>query len=285
MKIIFSPQCLEYEYPGHPESPQRVKSAYEYLQGKGYEFSKPQQASQEDILLVHSKALLERVKNSNFFDPDTPNLKNIFFYATLSAGAAIMAMELCLKGCPTFSLMRPPGHHATKDSLGGFCYFNNIAIASQKAIRQGKRITILDIDCHHGNGTQDIFGGEKQLLYVSLHQVPLYPGSGLESVDNCLNYPLKPGSREKDYLAVLESALSQIKSFSPQILGISAGFDTYQDDPLANIELNTDSYRKIAGLISKLGIPTFCVLEGGYSSQLKVCLYEFLQGLASSLNR
>ena len=105
MKIIFSPQCLEYEYPGHPESPQRVRSAYEYLQEKGYEFSRPKQASQEDILLVHSKALLERVKNSNFFDPDTPNLKNIFYYAALSAGAAIMAMELCLEGCPAFSLI------------------------------------------------------------------------------------------------------------------------------------------------------------------------------------
>jgi acetoin utilization deacetylase AcuC-like enzyme len=279
MKIIFSPECLVYEYAGHPESPSRVRSAYEYLQGKGYEFSKPKQASQEDILLVHSKSLLERVRNSNFFDPDTPNLENIFYYAALSAGAAIMAMELSLKGCSAFSLMRPPGHHATKDNLGGFCYFNNIAIASQKAIMQGKRTAILDIDCHHGNGTQDIFIGEKELLYVSLHQVPLYPGSGLKSVDNCLNYSLEPGCTEKDYLAVLESALSQIRNFSPQILGVSAGFDTYQDDPLTNIGLNMDSYREIANLISKLKLPTFSVLEGGYSPQLKVCLYEFLQGL------
>lgn len=282
MKIVFSPRCLEYECPGHPESAQRVSSSYEYLKQRGFEFLIPQPASIEDILLVHDKGLVRKIRNSDFFDPDTPNLKDIFYYASLSAGAAITAMELSLNREVAFSLMRPPGHHATKNNLGGFCYFNNIAIASQKAIIKGKRTAILDIDCHHGNGTQDIFIGSKEVIYLSLHQVPLYPGTGLKSVDNCFNYPLEPGCRESDYLAILDSCLFEIKKFSPQVLAVSVGFDTYQADPLTNIELEEGSYRKIGNLISGIKLPTFCVLEGGYSRQLKSCLYEFLRGLSAN---
>lgn len=279
MKIVFSPQCLEYGYPGHPESPLRLSSSYEYLKQKGFEFILPHPAKIEEILLVHARGLLAKIRDSDFSDPDTPNLKDIFYYASLSAGSAVTAMEISLSEGRAFSLMRPPGHHATKDSLGGFCYFNNIAIASQKAIMQGRRVAILDIDCHHGNGTEDIFKGKKEIIYLSLHQVPLYPGSGLNSHGNCFNYPLQPGCQEDDYLDILQSALAQVREFSPQVLAVSAGFDTYEADPLTDIRLKTDSYRKIGNLISGLKIPSFCVLEGGYSHQLKLCLYEFLEGL------
>jgi len=277
MEVIFSQKCLEYASAGHPESPLRVQYSYAYLREKGFNFIAPEPAKEEELFLVHSKGLVERVKKANFFDADTPALTGIFDYACLSAGAAIMAMELSLAGKPAFSLMRPPGHHAGRDFLGGFCYFNNIAVAVQKAVLLGKRVAILDIDGHHGNGTQDIFLNQKDIFYVSLHQVPLYPGTGLRSQDNCLNYPLKPGTTEREYLATLKEAIGEIKRFSPQLLAVSAGFDTCKDDPLTNIGLQRESYRKIRELISATKITCFYVLEGGYSSDLKYCIYEFIR--------
>lgn len=268
---------MEYESVGHPESPARVNSAYEYLKEKGFSFIEPEPAGEKDLQLAHTEALIESVKNLAFSDSDTPALTGIFDYARLSAGGAIMAMELGLSGKAAFSLLRPPGHHAGRDFLGGFCYFNNIAIAVQKAALKGIKVAILDIDCHHGNGTQDIFLMNKDVLYASLHQVPLYPGTGLRSEENCLNYPLRPGTGEKEYLATLQQALSEIKKFSPQLLAISAGFDTYKDDPLTDIGLEIASYGKIKELIVGTKIPYFCVLEGGYSPELKYCIYAFLE--------
>ncbi|HAH22019.1 MAG: hypothetical protein A2Y00_07865 [Omnitrophica WOR_2 bacterium GWF2_43_52] len=278
MKIIFSPQCLKYENPGHPESPLRVKLAYQFLKQKGLTFIEPAPCKEEDVLAVHSQGLLDAVQSGQFSDADTPNLKGIFEHASLAAGSAIQAQERALKGENAFSLMRPPGHHAGKDTLGGFCYFNNIAIAMKKALKKVKKGAILDLDCHHGNGTQDIFLGNERVLYVSLHQSPLYPGTGLESEENCLNYPLPAGTDGKRYLATLAQALKNIKAFDPELLGISLGFDTYREDPLTNFGLEIAAYRDIGALIKELSIAGFGVLEGGYSQRLGECILEFLSG-------
>ncbi|MFN3966935.1 MAG: histone deacetylase, partial [Endomicrobiia bacterium] len=170
--------------------------------------------------------------------------------------------------------------HATKNQLGGFCYFNNIAIAVKYLLANSSvdSVAILDIDCHHGNGTQDIFLGEDKILFVSLHQVPLYPGTGLTSEKNCLNFPLPPGTEEKIYLNTLEKALKEIENFKPNLIAVSAGFDTYKKDPITNMNLEKISYKKIAELISGLKIPRFAVLEGGYSSDLPECIYNFILG-------
>lgn len=284
IKIIFSPKCLEYFNPGHPESPKRVKEAFFYLKKKKFEFIEPEIASEEDVLLAHSNYLLESVKNGSFYDIDTPNLPNIFYYALLSAGGAIKALNFTLENKKEnigFSLMRPPGHHATKNYLGGFCYFNNIAIAIKKAIQEEKikKIAIIDIDAHHGQGTQEIFRGEKNVFYFSLHQKEIYPGTGLESKDNFLNFPLVSGISDKEYLKYLNLVLEIIKKFNPDLIGVSAGFDTYKKDPLASINLGLSTYKKIGNIIKKTEIPVFCVLEGGYSDELPKCVYNFLKGL------
>lgn len=278
MKIVFSERCLKYNALGHPESPLRVKSTYLYLKEKGFSFVSPVQASEEDLLLIHTPKLIRSVKYLDFSDADTPRLEGMFEYASLSAGAAIVAMKLCLAGEESFSLCRPPGHHAGRDFLGGFCYFNNIALAVQKALNLGKTVAILDIDCHHGNGTQDIFLNKTGVLYISLHQSPLYPGTGLSSEGNCLNYPLSAGTGEEVYLDIIKEALVKIKEFSPDILAVSIGFDTYKGDPLAQMGLDISSYAKISELIKACKIPYFGVLEGGYSRDLKNCVYEFLKG-------
>jgi len=280
MKIIFSKKCLEYGEPGHPESPQRVELTHKHLKECGYESLQPNLAKDEDILSVHTKGLLRTVKSGQIFDIDTPSLPHIFDYAKLSVGSAIDAAELALKGENAFSLMRPPGHHATKNSVGGFCYFNNIAIAVQKTLGSIDRVAIIDIDCHHGNGTEHIFLGNQKVLYLSLHQTPLYPGTGLHSEKNCLNFPLLPGTDEKEYLEKLNQGLENVAEFDPVLIGISAGFDTYKGDPITNLNLEVGSYRKIAKLINEIKKPLFIVLEGGYSKEMPECAYQFLLGIS-----
>jgi acetoin utilization deacetylase AcuC-like enzyme len=281
MKIYYSPTCLSYQYPGHPESPQRIQVTHQYLEEKGYDFAEPQPCSDEDVLRVHSEELLTSIKTETFFNGDTPTLPGIIDYALLSAGSAIQASQWALNGDPAFSLMRPPGHHATRNRVMGFCYINNIAIAVAKALEEHAGLTaaILDIDCHHGNGTEDIFMGNPSVLYVSLHQSPLYPGTGLQSHANAVNFPLPPYTPEDKYLSVLDEACGHIADFKPGLLGISAGFDTFQEDPLTQLNLDVGTYDKIGKRIADLNKPTFVVMEGGYSARLPECVHAFIQGL------
>jgi acetoin utilization deacetylase AcuC-like enzyme len=280
MKIFYSSRCLEYSQPGHPESPVRVQSTYNFLKDRGYSFTEPTPCKEEDILLAHTKKLLDRVKGGSFFDFDTPAFPGIFDIARLSAGSAIDAAMHCLtEGEKAFSLMRPPGHHATKSDLGGFCYFNNIAIAALKMKEKVKKIAIIDFDCHHGNGTEDIVLGREDFLYLSLHQSPLYPGTGLRSRDNCINYPLRANTSPEHYLSILSEGLKEVEKFNPDILAISAGFDSYKLDPITSLSLEQETYREIGKMLSALKKPTFAILEGGYSKDLPECIYQFLTGL------
>ena len=181
MKILFSEKCLEYNWPGHIERPERVRKALKFLKDE-YEFLEPTPASQQDLLIVHNREYVDWIKNTaagSYFDGDTPAPGNIYNYALLSTGSAIQASR---ENC--FSFMRPPGHHAGKNgramgaSTLGFCYFNNIAVAVKKL---EKSALILDIDGHHGNGTQEIFQGDPNVSFISLHLYPTYPGTGFTS--------------------------------------------------------------------------------------------------------
>ena len=270
MKIIFSNECLEYKFFGHPEAPKRVELIYQILKANGYEFIEPKPATKEDILLVHTNELHNKVKDQNYFDVDTPAID--IRYPLLAVGGAILASKL-----NGFSILRPPGHHAGRNFLGGFCYFNNIAIAVKKL---EKRTVILDLDVHHGNGTEDIFLGREDILYLSLHQQNIFPGTGLRSERNCLNYPLPPRTDEQLYLKTLKKALQEKNKFKPEVLAISIGFDTYHKETLANFKLRKESYRKIANLIRKnLSEDLFLVLEGGYNEDIGILCLEFLNNL------
>lgn len=281
MNIYYSGSCLEYRSPGHPESPERILSTARELESMGFRLMRPVPCAEEDLLLVHDRDMVTAVREGTFFDPDTPPLPGIFEHAKLAAGAAICAMKDAAGRKNAFSLMRPPGHHATRTKVMGFCYFNNIAVAAARymAGHPGKRLAILDIDCHHGNGTEDFALGREGILYVSLHQSPLYPGTGLESAMNCLNYPLPPFTGEKRYLETLESAVRKISEYGPEILGVSAGFDTYEEDPLARMKLKTAAYREIGAMIAGIGRPLFIVMEGGYAENLSACVRQFIEGI------
>jgi acetoin utilization deacetylase AcuC-like enzyme len=277
MPIYYDPSCLEYEQPGHPESPYRVRSAHQLLTEEGYQFTTPQPCDEDSLLRAHHPDLIQAVVEGRFFDPDTPSLPGIYHHAILAAGGAVDAAHSAQESGRAFSLMRPPGHHASRRELGGFCYFNNIAVAVLDAVASGKKVAVVDVDCHHGNGTQDILKGVDQTVYVSLHQSPLYPGTGLASVENCRNYPLAPGTDETGYLEVLRRALVDVREFSPDLIGISIGFDTYRGDPLTHLRLEVESYGKIARALLELGCPIFAVLEGGYSSDFAQCVLSFIE--------
>lgn len=280
LDVVFDRKCLEYDFPGHPESSERVRSTYDFLKKKGgFRFIKPEECSRQDLLGVHSEEMVDKVKHGETMSPDTPADKSMYNYAKLSAGGAILAMETALKKGKCFSLMRPPGHHAGRSTYEGFCYFNNVAIAVMKAMEKVEKTAILDIDCHFGQGTQEIFLGNRSVLCVSLHQDGIYPGGGKHSESNCINYPMDGGTEESRYLGKLEVAIEKIKEFGPDFLAVSAGFDTFEKDPLAGLGLEKGSYGKIAEMISALGLPTFVVLEGGYSRELPECVYSFLEKL------
>lgn len=278
MKIVFSDSCLEFSQPGHPESDERVRSSYDFLKDK-YQIVTPRDRDESILSAVHSDLLIEAVRGNSFVDPDCPNYLQIFDHALTSARAAVTAAEIALEGERSFSLVRPPGHHAGKDSLAGFCYFNNVAVAAASLLKKGHRVAIIDFDVHHGNGTQDIFLGKKDVLYVSLHQSPWYPGTGVRSEKNCLNFPLEAGTDGELFLETLRVALEEVVRFDPDVLAVSAGFDAYREDPLGGLGLAQTTYEEIGKCLKGLNKPTFAVLEGGYSTDLKHCIDHFLRGI------
>ena len=289
MVILYSPRCLDYGAARHPESPERIRSAVAQLHKESHTWVTPTPCADEDILRVHTRELLDAVRTGAFADADTPFFPQIFEIAKLSAGAAVLAAEHALAGRPAFSLMRPPGHHAERNRVMGFCYFNNIAIAIAKVLHSSpavQRVAILDFDCHHGNGTEDIFRANEHVLYVSLHQSPCYPGTGLASAGNYLNYPLAPGTAPEQFLAALDEAIDRIRKFTPDLLAVSAGFDAYKNDPITHMGLEVDTYYEIGRRIADLThpapkatvFPCFAVLEGGYSREFAKCVDAFLAG-------
>jgi len=258
--IVYSQKCLNYGLR-HIEGPQRVKKAYDFLVKNKYSFSEPSPAFDDDLLRAHEIEYIWNLKKSLVDDSDTPAYDNIFEYARLSAGGAILAAKI-----EGFSLMRPPGHHAGLNGSAldvnsrGFCYLNNIAIAVKTV---NKSALIIDIDGHHGNGTQEIFQGDSKIQYISLHRFPHYPGTGEKSVDNCLNFPLEADCGEKKYLKTFDRALKMIEIDKFEIVAVSAGFDTHKGD-LASLGLTENSYRLLGRKIASLKKSTFFVLEGGY---------------------
>jgi acetoin utilization deacetylase AcuC-like enzyme len=279
-KVVYSEKCLGYG-TWHIEGPQRIKVAHEILRSKGYEFMEPKPANDEEILGIHDADYLFNVKKGLVEDSDTPAYENIFEFARLSVGGALLASKI-----NGFSLMRPPGHHVGKSGGGlgvytrGFCYLNNIAIAVKES---GKRTLILDIDGHHGNGTQEIFQGDKKVGYVSLHQSPNYPGTGNFAEDNCINFALPGNYGGKRYLETLDKALGMVDLTKFEAVAVSAGFDTHQGD-LATLGLVEQDYFEIGKRVAKLKKPAFFVLEGGYvGEKVGLDIDNFLRGYEENL--
>ena len=275
--------------PGHPEQVARVSvivDNFKKLNNKNLIWKKPSKVSDEMLLTTHETDYINLVKNSfpkkgfSSLDGDTiisPGSKNATFDAVGSIISAIDGVEkkdFKNAFCP----VRPPGHHAEKNKGMGFCIFNNVAIGANYLIKKYnyKKIAIIDFDVHASNGSADIFYDNEKVLLISTHQYPYYPGTGSEQekgkYNNILNIPLPAGTSSEEYLNAFEHVLKKIESFKPQFILISAGFDAHKNDPLAQLNLNTEDYYTITLRLLKAS-KRFCngkvvsILEGGYDLQ------------------
>ena len=283
MKIITDERCADYSCPGHPERPGRILATIEFLRQQNdlpIVWAEPGQGSDVQILRAHSAEHLSRLNEPEDFDADTPFYKNIAGFARASVAAALDALSAARAGDTVFSLMRPPGHHATRNQAMGFCYLNNIAIAVLEAAATGaKRAAVFDFDVHHGNGTEAILLDRPGVAFFSIHLYPFYPGTGAADVGkNCFNYPVAPYDPRETYRATLAQALGDLKKFRPDLVAVSAGFDAYVRDSLVQGVLEVEDFYWLGQSLRALGVPMFSVLEGGYSTDLPELILAYLKG-------
>ncbi len=286
MKIITDERCAGYARRGHPEHPRRVAATVARLQSQTelpVEWLAPGETVPDGVILrAHALEMLARLEVPEDFDADTPFFENISGHARSSVAAALDALKWARRGEPVFSLMRPPGHHAMRKKSMGFCYLNNVAIAVLEARATGaKRVAVFDFDVHHGNGTEDILLNQPGVEFFSVHQHPAYPDTGAQNRGrNCFNYPVAPGAPRLAYRAKLAHALDDLRSYRPDLIAVSAGFDAYLRDPLAEGTLLLEDFHWLGQTLRALDVPSFSLLEGGYSQDLPDLILAYLQGLA-----
>jgi acetoin utilization deacetylase AcuC-like enzyme len=287
MLLLHDPRCADYGSSLRPEQPARVVKTAQYLRTAfpAWKWQADWDGVAEDtLLLAHGRPLLERLDEPRDFDADTPFFPDIAVHARRAVSAALAASRHAHSTRePAFSLMRPPGHHATSSQAMGFCYLNQIAIAALAARRDlgAQRVAIWDFDAHHCNGTEAILHGREGFLVCSVHQSPGYPGTGLRNMGNSLNWPISPQSTRKHHLEALRSSLDQIVAFGPDLLLVSAGFDAYARDPITEMTLEMEDFGVLGQWLRETGLPSAAMLEGGYSPDLPELVGAFLASWSS----
>ena len=287
--------------PGHPERVDRVKVVNEELKklDEKIKWFEPKLFDHTIIEKVHNKNYLEKISilfpksGIQFLDGDTivsPGSKEA---AIDAVGSIILGIDQVVNKefKNTFCSVRPPGHHAESDKAMGFCIYNNVAVGAAYLLHhyQYKKVAIIDYDVHHGNGTQEIFYNNPNVLYISTHQYPFYPGTGSVNEkgasNNILNIPLDPGTSSDVYFNSFENVLKKLKSFNPEFILLSSGFDAHQKDPLAQVNLKSKDFYEITKRIMNVA-DNICngrivsILEGGYDlDALKESAYEHVKAL------
>ncbi len=280
LHVVWHPTSLQHDAgPSHPESPARLEAILGALRSWGpsdqLTWQEAEPAPDQALLRVHTRGYLDRLveiasRGGGRLDADTAMNAHSFDAARHAAGATIKAAVLALEGSPAFAPVRPPGHHATAARAMGFCLINNVVVAARWALDEGgvARVLIVDWDVHHGNGTQDLVEADPRIRYVSLHQWPLYPGTGREEergVGNIFNVPRPPGLPADVYVVDLVAAVERATDgWVPELMLISAGFDAMAGDPLAGFTLEPEDFGALVHRFRALSVPIASVLEGGY---------------------
>jgi acetoin utilization deacetylase AcuC-like enzyme len=286
---VSHPSSLKHDTGPHPENAGRlraIEAALVAADDLDVERLEAPAATREQILRVHAPDHYDRIEafcasGGGMIDMDTIAVEASFGAALHAAGGATEAARRLLGGeaSAAFCAARPPGHHAERTRAMGFCLFNSIAVAAADAIATAgiERVLILDWDVHHGNGTEDIFSPSDEVLYASIHQSPLYPGTGPASYQGdgpgegyTVNLPVPPGSGDETFLALVEHVVAPIaRQFEPGLVAISAGYDAHRDDPLAGCAVSTEGYGQMTAamrdLAGELDAPLLVCLEGGYA--------------------
>jgi acetoin utilization deacetylase AcuC-like enzyme len=286
MLLIHDPLCSEYGSPNHPEQPARVTRTAAHLrqQFPSWSWKAPgEEVPDKILLLAHTREHLARLERPENFDADTAYFPGIALHARRSVAAALEASRHALAvRRPAFSLMRPPGHHATADQAMGFCYLNQVAISALAARLDSAvgRVAVWDFDAHHGNGTEDILKGREGFLYCSVHQSPCYPGTGLADRGNARNWPVPPLTPRVALMDAMRESLDAVVDFQPDLLLVSAGFDAYARDPITELTLEAEDFLLLGQWLRETGLASAGVLEGGYSPDLPILVAAFLSGWA-----
>jgi acetoin utilization deacetylase AcuC-like enzyme len=283
------PLSFDHDTGNHPENAGRIRAIEAELSGAdwhGLEVREAPAASPEQLQRVHPPSHIEAVeeisaRGGGMIDADTVASARSYEAALRAAGGAVAAAADLVAGSQRFAFcgLRPPGHHAERERAMGFCLFNNVAVAAAHVLAEStaERVMVVDWDVHHGNGTQEVFYESDRVLYLSIHQSPLYPGTGQAHEAGAgagegytVNLPVAPGAGPDEFLALIQTiAVPIARRFEPDLLAVSAGFDAHREDPLADCMLDDRAYAEMAAslrdLAEELGIGVLVCLEGGYA--------------------
>jgi acetoin utilization deacetylase AcuC-like enzyme len=306
LRIFSDPRCLLHEVPGgFPERPERLARVLELFRRRGHELhgESTHAGAEEAILALHDRAYVRRFERAveagrHFLDsPDNPLSRSTWEAAKAAIEVTLAASDWLLEEAGRIALaaVRPPGHHAEQAMALGFCYFNNVAVAADYLNRQHglERVAIVDFDVHHGNGTQHLFEERADVMYLSLHQHPFYPGTGEEhekgkgaGEGTTVNVPLAAGCGDAQYAAAMQQVIvPAIRAFHPGALLVSAGFDAWRADPVGGMKVSEDGFREWGVWLGELAREVcdgrvLAVLEGGYDLQaLPHLVLAHLEGL------
>ena len=301
-QIVYSNEFNKHNNRGHPENAERLNVMIEEIKKSPFYnellFIEPEMLPEKLLYDIHSERMIEQIKDINnegesWIDLDTYVCRSDYEIARLAAGGLVKACNNIIDGKTdnAFALVRPPGHHATKNRSMGFCLFNNAAIAANELSKQGKKVLIFDFDVHHGNGTQDIFYDRKDVLYQSLHLSPHYPGTGdTDEIGEgpgkgyTINAPLMYGNGNNAVSKLLDEIFIPIaKQFKPDFIIISSGYDSHHSDPLGGLRFTSNFFGEMTARFQEIQPKIACTLEGGYNLQwIGKCLVSQLAQMTNN---